>query len=188
MKIIIDAGHGPETPGKRSPDGRLREFHFNSAVAEAVKKRLVLDGHSVIFSHQKEADVPLHERTHLANRLKAELFISIHANAFGSAFNSSCGIECFTYTKPSAAAKTLAASLQNALVLATGRPDRGVKGADFAVLRDTSMPAVLIECGFMTNRIELELLKSENYRTSCAGAIVFAINCYQTALHSRRKA
>lgn len=188
MKIMLDAGHGPETPGKRSPDGRLREFHFNSAVADAVKKRLVLNGHLVLFSHQKDADVPLHERTNLANRLKVELFISIHANAYGSTFNPRCGIECFTYTNPSAAAKTLAASLQTALVLATGRPDRGVKKADFAVLRDTHMPAVLIECGFMTNQIELELLKSENYQNSCANAIAYAINCYQTAKNARRKA
>lgn len=188
MKIMIDAGHGPETPGKRSPDGRLREFHFNSAVADAVKKRLLLEGHTIFFSHQKDTDVPLYERTLLANRLKAELFISIHANAFGSSFNNSCGIESFTFTKPLVASKTLADSLQHALVLATGRPDRGVKGADFAVLRDTNMPAVLIECGFMTNRIELELLKSDNYRNSCANAIVFAINCYQTATNARRKA
>lgn len=188
MKIMIDAGHGPETPGKRSPDGRLREFHFTSAVAAAVKKRLLLGGHTVFFSHQEGSDVPLHERTQLANRLKAELFISIHANAFGSSFNNSCGIESFTFTNPLTAAKTLADFIQDALILATGRPNRGVKRADFAVLRDTSMPAVLIECGFMTNRTELELLKSENYRNSCANAIVFGINCYQTTMQTRRKA
>ncbi|WP_269078920.1 N-acetylmuramoyl-L-alanine amidase [Planococcus halocryophilus] len=49
MKILIDAGHGPNTPGKRSPDGKLREFYFNSAVAEEVKKQLSLDGH-LVFS------------------------------------------------------------------------------------------------------------------------------------------
>ena len=182
MKIMIDAGHGPNTPGKRSPDGRLREFHFNSAVADAVKKRLLLDGHTVFFSHQADADVPLLERTQLANRLKADLFISIHANAFGSSFNNSSGIETFTFTNPLAATKTLAASVHHALLLSTKRPDRGLKQADFAVLRNTHMPAILIECGFMTNRIELALLKSEIYRKSCANAIAFGINCYQTAL------
>ncbi|HSI68120.1 MAG TPA: N-acetylmuramoyl-L-alanine amidase [Planococcus sp. (in: firmicutes)] len=178
MKIIIDAGHGPNTPGKRSPDGKLREFQFNSAVAQEVKKRLVLDGHTVIFSHQEDRDVPLLERTRLANRMGADLFLSIHANAFGNAFNSANGIETFTYYKSSGESNRLAAFVQNALVLSTGRKNRGIKHADFAVLRDTAMPAILIECGFMTNREEAQLLKSSSYRRDCARAIVFGIGCY----------
>jgi N-acetylmuramoyl-L-alanine amidase len=177
MKIIVDAGHGPATPGKRSPDGRLREFHFNSAVAEELKKRLVLDGHTVIFSHSLEEDVPLFERTRLANRLQADLFLSIHANAAGSSFNTAEGIETFIYPNASAFSKKVSAAIQRSLVRSLKRADRGVKGADFAVLRDTRMPAVLIECGFMTNREELALLQSELYRKRCAGAIAFAVNC-----------
>lgn len=177
MKIIIDAGHGPHTHGKRSPDGRLREYHFNAAVAEEVKKRLVLDGHTVIFSHHTDVDVPLHERTQLANRLKADLFISIHANAFGSEFNGAQGIETFTFLQPQAASIQLAKAIQSALLLSTRRPDRGVKKADFAVLRDTRMPAVLVECGFMTHREELALLQSDAYRKRCASAIAFAVTC-----------
>lgn len=180
MKIIIDAGHGPNTAGKRSPDGRLREFHFNSAVADEVKKRLLLDGHTVIFSHHPEADVPLHERTQLANRLKADLFISIHANAAGSGFTGASGIETFIYSQPHADSKRLAEMVQLALCLSVKRRDRGVKKADFAVLRDTHMPAVLIECGFMTNREELALLQSAGYRRRCAAAIAFAVNCCET--------
>lgn len=178
MKIMLDAGHGPDTNGKRSPDGRLREFHFNSSVADELKKRLVLDGHTVFFSHQSGKDVPLHERTQLANRLKADLFVSIHANAFGSAFNSANGIETFTFTKPLAASVKLAQVIQQSLILSTGRKDRGVKRADFAVLRDTKMPAVLVECGFMTNRTEAALLLSDAYRKSCARAIAFGIGRY----------
>ncbi|MBZ5202480.1 N-acetylmuramoyl-L-alanine amidase [Planomicrobium chinense] len=177
MKIMIDAGHGPHTPGKRSPDGRIREFHFTSAVADEVKKRLMLDGHTVFFSHQPDQDVPLHERTALANRLRADLFVSIHANAFGSFFNETSGIETFTFTKPSTSAVKFAGCIQRALVMSTHRKDRGVKRADYAVLRDTMMPAVLIECGFMTNREEAELLKLDAYRKRCAGAIAFGISC-----------
>ena len=180
MKIIIDAGHGPETAGKRSPDGKLREFHFTSHVAEEVKKLLTFGGHTVIFSHQARFDVPLHERTQLANRLKADIFVSIHANAYGSSFNSANGVETFTYTKPQTATKKLAYFIHSSLLLSTGRKDRGIKQADFAVLRDTSMPAILIECGFMTNRLEADLLKSEAYRKSCARAIAFGINCYDS--------
>lgn len=177
MKIIVDAGHGPNTSGKRSPDGRLREFHFNSAVAEEVKKRLLLDGHTIIFSHQPDSDVPLAERIQLANRLQVDLFLSVHANASGSTFNAANGIETFIHPNASPFAKKVAAALQQALILSVKRRDRGVKRADFAVLRDTRMPAVLVECGFMTNREELALLQSDNYRKRCASAIAFAVNC-----------
>ncbi|WP_298832065.1 N-acetylmuramoyl-L-alanine amidase [uncultured Planococcus sp.] len=178
MKIMIDAGHGPDTPGKRSPDGRLREFHFNSAVAEEVKKRLVMDGHSVFFSHQNDVDVPLHERTALANRLKVDLFVSIHANAMGNSFNSANGLETFTYSRPQAVTRELAVKVQSSLLLVTGRKDRGVKQGDFAVLRDTHMPAILVECGFMTHKQEVELLKSAAYRKRCALGICFGIACF----------
>ncbi|TWT00081.1 N-acetylmuramoyl-L-alanine amidase [Planomicrobium sp. CPCC 101079] len=178
MKIMIDAGHGPETKGKRSPDGRLREFQFNSPVANEVKKQLKALGHTVIFSHQPNQDVPLDERTALANRLKVDLFISIHANAFGTGFNTVNGIETFTYSAASIGAKKLSSFIHQALVLSTGRKNRGQKQADFAVLRDTRMPAVLIECGFMTNQEELALLKSDAYQKRCARAIAFGIDCF----------
>lgn len=178
MKIMIDAGHGPDTPGKRSPDGRIREFHFTSAVAEEVKQRLIMDGHMVFFSHQSDQDVPLYERTLLANRLNADLFISIHANAMGHTFNDANGIETFTYTHPQKVSQQLAAAVQQSLILVTGRKNRGVKQADFAVLRDTQMPAILVECGFMTHKIEVELLKSLAYRKRCAQGICFGIACF----------
>ncbi|MGI2329396.1 N-acetylmuramoyl-L-alanine amidase family protein [Planococcus sp. YIM B11945] len=179
MKIMIDAGHGPETAGKRSPDGRMREFHFNSPVADELKRQLTAAGHTAIFSHHPSHDVPLNERIQLANRLKVDLFVSIHANAFGAAFNSANGIETYLYTQPQAASKRLGASIHQALVLSTGRKDRGLKYADFAVLRETKMPAVLVECGFMTNLQDLALLQSDAYRKRCARAIAFGIDCYQ---------
>lgn len=181
MKIMIDAGHGPDTPGKRSPDGRLREFHFNAAVAEEVKKRLLLDGHSVFFSHQNDLDVPLHERTALANRLKVDLFISIHANAAGHTFNSANGLETFVYSKPQPATRKLASLVHSSLLQATTRKDRGIKQGNFAVLRDTHMPAILVECGFMTHKQEVELLKSAAYRKRCAMGICFGITCFEAA-------
>ena len=179
MKIMIDAGHGPETAGKRSPDGRLREFQFNSAVAKEVKERLIQDGHSVFFSHQNDLDVPLHERTTLANRLKVDIFISIHANASGQTFNSAHGLETFIYSNPQQRTRKLAAAVQSSLVQVTGRKDRGLKQGDFAVLRDTHMPAILVECGFMTHKQEVELLKSAIYRKRCALGICFGIACFE---------
>lgn len=178
MKIVLDAGHGPNTLGKRTPDGRLKEFQFNVRVAEEAKKLLVTDGHTILFTHEKDNDVPLAERVKLANRLRADLFVSIHANAYGTSFNSANGIETYTYTNPLPASKKLASFVHQSLLLATGRKDRGVKKANFFILRETVMPAILIECGFMTNREEAALLESERYRLSCARAVAFGINCY----------
>ncbi len=175
MKIIIDAGHGPATPGKRTPDGRMREFHFNAAVAELVKKQLSTEEHNVLFSHRPDKDVPLFERTRFANRSGADLFVSIHANASGEGFNAAEGIESFIYPGASIKTRKIGELLQQSLVMATGRKNRGLKTADFAVLRDTAMPAVLVECGFMTHRTEAALLQTTEYRKRCAHAICFAV-------------
>src|SRR5690606_16940342 len=99
--IILDAGHGPETPGKRTPDGSLREFQFNRAVAELVSGYLEKEGFMILVSHHSARDVPLHERTNYANKQKADAFISIHANAYGSSWNDANGIETYIYPRAS---------------------------------------------------------------------------------------
>ncbi|WP_056832567.1 N-acetylmuramoyl-L-alanine amidase [Psychrobacillus sp. FJAT-21963] len=175
LKIMLDAGHGPETLGKRTPDGKMKEFEFNNAVVGFLKDELKNCGVIVLVSHPGNLDIPLYERTTLANKLEVDAFISIHANAFGSTWNNTSGIETFTYSKASAQSKLLAKSIQDALCSITKGKNRGVKQADFAVLRDTKMPAVLVECGFMTNKIEAALLQSRTYRILCAKAIAFAI-------------
>lgn len=176
--IMIDAGHGPETAGKRSPDGTLREFTFNSAVAQTVKRLLVAEGVSVHFSHDPHRDVPLHECTSKANQLGVDAFVSIHANAYGNSYNEANGIETYVYPTGSRDSFLLANIVQSSLISAVQRKDRGVKQANFAVLRDTKMPAILVECGFMTNRTELMLLMNKAYREQCARAIAFGILCY----------
>ncbi|MEJ8547211.1 N-acetylmuramoyl-L-alanine amidase [Brevibacillus borstelensis] len=178
MRVAIDAGHGPDTPGKRTPDDSMREFHFNSVVARYIRDELQqYDGVETLFTHADDGsrDVPLKERTDKANGWKADVFVSIHANAYGNTWNDANGIETFVYTSRPAAAVKLADAVQCALVRATGRRDRGGKAGDLHVLRETNMTAILVECGFMTNREEAELLKSDTYRRKCATAIVQAI-------------
>jgi len=178
MKIVIDAGHGPDTPGKRSPDESLREYQFNSVVARYVADELLhgYGGVEILMTHSDARDVPLGERTDKANAWGSNLFVSIHANAYGKGeWNDVKGIETYVYTtRPSAAVK-LAEVVQRNLVQTTGRPNRGVKTANFHVLRETKMTAILVECGFMTNREECALLKTDEYRRKCASAIVSAI-------------
>jgi N-acetylmuramoyl-L-alanine amidase len=178
MRIVIDAGHSFSTPGKRSPDGSLREYQFNSAVARYAADRLFTgyEGVDIMLTHDDSRDVPLKERTDRANAWKADLFVSIHANAYGDGgWNDAKGIETYVYTTRPAAALRLAEAVHRNLIRATGRPDRGVKTANFHVLRETKMTAILVECGFMTNREEAELLKSDAYRRKCAEAIVTGI-------------
>lgn len=176
MQIMLDAGHGYQTPGKRSPDG-MREYEFNRAVATEAKKLLQQYEHvHVLYAHSDEQDVPLKTRTDLANRSNVDVYISIHANAFGHGdWTSPSGIETYIYPTKPPIANELANKIQHQLIAATGLRNRGVKTANFHVLRETKMDAVLIECGFMTNQHDQKLLRSEASRKKIASAIVLAI-------------
>jgi len=175
MKISLDSGHGINTQGKRTPDG-MHEWEFNSQVAMYAMAEL--DKYEDIELQRVDdvsgkIDVPLSTRTDKANSWGADVYISVHANAFGTGgWNNTSGIETFTYPTASRESFVLAKLVQDELVKATKRNDRGIKTANFAVLRETSMPAILVECGFMTNKEEATLLKSDSYRKTCASAIV----------------
>jgi len=178
MKIMLDSGHSLITPGKQSPDG-MKEFEFNSAVAAYAKA--LLEGYenvTVYTAHDPtgKLDVPLETRTDRANQLNVDVYVSIHANAFGSGgWNAASGIETFVYSTKPKGSYELAIKIQNNLLRASGLPNRGVKTADFHVLRETKMDAVLAECGFMTNKTDLNKLKSDSYRRAVAEAIVEAL-------------
>jgi N-acetylmuramoyl-L-alanine amidase len=175
MKIMLDAGHGYNTPGKRSPDG-LREYEFTRAVANYARRLLEsYQDVNVFFSHSDERDVPLQVRTTSANTHNVDLFVSIHANAYGTTWNSANGIETFVYITKPPRSYELAQKIQRHLVNLTGLRNRGVKTANFQVLRETKMDSVLVECGFYTNPEEIKLIRSESYRRTCAEAITKAI-------------
>ncbi|MEI2356400.1 N-acetylmuramoyl-L-alanine amidase [Mesobacillus zeae] len=175
MKIMLDAGHGYNTTGKRSPNG-MREYEFNKAVANHARGLLECYRNvTVYFAHSDERDVTLRERTKSANHLDVDLYISIHANAFGGGWSDAGGIETYIYLSKPPRAYALAQKIQRNAIAATGLRNRGVKTADFHDLRETIMDAVLVEAGFMTNPDESKLLRSESYRKKIAGAIVAAI-------------
>ena len=169
MLVCIDAGHAESTAGKRSFDGTLREYEFNRAVAVLLKYHLNRHGIETIFSCDLDIyeDVSLSERCRVANNAKADLFISIHANAYGTTWNNANGWEIFHH-KNSANGKRLAGAIQKTSIALLGLRDRGVKISDFTVLTKTNMPAVLIEHGFYTNKEECEKLKDVEFRKKCA--------------------
>lgn len=174
MHLLLDPGHGPTTPGKRSPDGRLREFECTYQIALFVQQ-LVQGKMKCTLTTTGKRDVPLWERSQLANQLQVDIFLSIHANAYGSHWNAVSGIETYVSKGASVISTQLAAAVQSQLVKATGRLDRGVKRAEFHVLTRTKMPAILVEVGFMTNRVESALLLTEAYQRTCARAIARAL-------------
>jgi N-acetylmuramoyl-L-alanine amidase len=170
--IALCDGHGLETPGKRTPtlpDGSyMKENEFNRRVVELLTKHLQRCGFAVLLVAPTDADTPLKARTDTANKARADLYVSIHANATGGeGWTSARGIETFHYPG-SVKGKQAAEIIQRNLLAGTPLPNRGVKQADFHVLRETTMPAVLIEAAFMTNREDAKLLMSEVYRSECA--------------------
>ncbi|MBN1182133.1 MAG: N-acetylmuramoyl-L-alanine amidase [Bacteroidales bacterium] len=160
---ILDNGHGKATAGKRSPkldDGRqLLEYEYNrKIVAKLIEKLNVasIDNHNLV--PETEGDISLEERVKRANDLtsaKPKMYVSIHGNAYGSgsSWTSPNGIETYYYTS-SLKGRRMARIFQEHLIEEVGWNDRGIKTANFYVLKYTDMPAVLSENGFYTNKDE----------------------------------
>lgn len=165
--VYLDAGHGIDTAGKRSPDGSLLEYEFNRDVANRIEDILIRYDVEVI-SYYSDADTPLTQRCNMANMFKADYFVSIHANAYGETWNDANGWEIYVVSKGGKAEELAKKIHKHSQEL--GLKDRGIKTANFQVLTDTNMPAVLIEHGFYTNKEECEKLKDSNFRQKCAEA------------------
>ncbi len=188
--VLIDPGHGAETPGKRSPDGTLREYEFNRDVARRLQKHLQAANMEARLTVTDDSDMPLHRRTKQAQELKNKgydvLLLSIHANAAGRNCSSAHGIE--TYSNH--LGDPIAENIQRRLVARTGRSDRGVKHAYLHITRESTrigIPGILVELGFMTNRQECLLLKDPVYRETCATALSSAISEVMSDLQDKAK-
>ncbi|MDQ1003952.1 N-acetylmuramoyl-L-alanine amidase [Neobacillus niacini] len=171
VRVMLDSGHDINTPGKRALDGSMKEFEFNRAVTEKVYWLLEeYEGVELFLSHDlyDGIDDSLKTRTDKANKLNADCFISIHANAGAT---SARGIETFVYPKAGQETVKLASLIHEHVLWLTKQKNRGIKTADFAVLRDTNMKSALLELGFFTNTEDLKLLKSDSYRALCAEGI-----------------
>ncbi len=182
MLIAIDNGHGLNTPGKRTPSfpktGQvIKEWEFNYSTAKRLGNLLRYNGFNIIYVSDTDQDTPLSVRTKKANNVKADLFVSIHFNAYQEAWGNHGGIETYHYPN-STKGKELADLVQDELIKETGLRNRGVKSANFQVLRETNMVSVLAECGFMDNLDEAKLMLDENYQLKCARAIAKGICKY----------
>ncbi|BAQ10650.1 N-acetylmuramoyl-L-alanine amidase [Bacillus sp. OxB-1] len=164
VKIVMDAGHGLPTPGKRSPDGE-KEWDFNNQVVLACIAKLQSYGGVDVLRVDDPTgrrDVPLRERTDRANRWQADVYVAVHHNANSGTWGDWSGVETYTYDHPQANPKSvdLARLVHPRIVRAMGLADRGLKRANLHVLRETAMPAILTEGGFMDSTIDILALRS----------------------------
>ncbi|MFS0722586.1 N-acetylmuramoyl-L-alanine amidase [Paenibacillus sp. 1P07SE] len=171
-KVVIDAGHGGRDPGAISITKR-QEKEFNLSVA--LKIKALLDKEPRIQPYMTRSDdtfVELADRAKFANDLKADLFLSIHANSFRPEVT---GTETY-YNRQSS--RAFADVMHKHLVKATGLPDRKVRQANFAVIRQTTMPAILIEAGYLSNRHDDSVLAKNEVRDRIAQEMVAGIKSY----------
>ena len=171
VKICLDPGHGGKDPGAVGPNN-LKESEVVLLAAHIIKSELK-DKQKMIMTRTSDVQVPLANRAEFANREGADFFVSLHCNAFiDPAAN---GIE--TYHFPgSDIGKDLATAIQKDLVNATGLRNRGVKEGRFFVLKQTQMPAVLVELAFISNPEEERLLGSVPWVVNAARAIARTVS------------
>ena len=175
MRICIDPGHsGPMEPGACAAG--YTEAALNLAIAYRLGSELAGKGYDVIYTRSGDIlDDGLAFRADIANQVTADLFISIHCNAAES--TAAHGVEVFSYPG-SLSGHRLAECLQLELAALAYTANRGVKEADFAVLRLTNMPAVLVECGFLTSDYDRAIFTSTDGQQLIGKAIVSGIETY----------
>lgn len=171
--IVLDPGHGGLDRG--AGDEELPEKFVNLEIALHLEEILRERGFEVAITRSDDTFIPLWERAALANALEADLFVSIHNN---SAVDSAAqGTETY-YLPKQPNNLMLAQAVQRELVRALKRRDRGVKSNNFWVLRDSEVPAILVEVSFLSNPEERALLAQESYRKAAAEAIALGIVQY----------
>jgi N-acetylmuramoyl-L-alanine amidase len=162
--VVLDPGHGGSDPGAC---GKLDTYEkeVNLAVAIRLKGLLEQAGVNVILTRTGDQFIGLYERAYLANRHRANLFISIHSNSHPNP--NIHGIEVFHYPRMKQSNR-LAAKILDSLSRSTGLQKLGVKSNNFVVIRETVMPGILVELGFLSNYTEERSLKSAEFRDKAA--------------------
>lgn len=182
--VVIDPGHGSYSTKGYDPgavgSGGQHESDVVLDIGSRVEKLLTEKGIRVIMTRGKEANITLEDRAHIANEVCADAFVSIHANS--SVSSTLNGTTTYYYAPLGTDLETqrkvrqyLAESIQNKMLEALGRKNLGVREQNFAVLRYTSVPSVLVETAFISNPEEEKLLADDQFRGEAAQAIAEGI-------------
>lgn len=194
--IFLDPGHGGKDPG--AVYNGLREKDLNMQIYRKLRSELERLGYTVLTSRDKDEFVDfVTERSQMANKTDADFFISIHFNASGVRGQSRSGVETYIYEADEdlpprinkeahdnplrmSESKRLAENLHASIIEKSGAKDRGIRGASFAVLRETAKPAVLLELGYMDGP-ESKKISDSAYQDKLVAGIVSGIqNFYKT--------
>jgi len=202
MRVLyVDAGHGMDTSGKRTPiftkgffkGESIREFEFNRVVASEFSKFAKSEGYTIVEVYDKvqDEDISLSERSEKANRhyksnvnnRNKAVFISFHYNAYDGKWGTNGGGYETHHHDKSTQGKKIANYIQPELsplhnVNSEPMRDRGVKASNFHVLRETYMPAVLLECGFMDVYEEAMMMLDINFIRKVAKKVFVGIKKY----------
>ncbi|WP_024614768.1 N-acetylmuramoyl-L-alanine amidase, partial [Clostridium sp. Ade.TY] len=172
-KVFIDPGHGGHDDGASSFG--LKEDELNLKIGLKIQKKLEAKGIEVKMSRTSDEYLSLDERAKMANEYGADIFVSNHINSFEK--DSAYGIETY-YHRDKSPHKPLSDNIQENAIKETGAFNRGVKNANFAVLRESEMTSSLFEAGFISNKVESDKLKDDKYQEKIANAIVDGIDKY----------
>lgn len=230
--VVIDAGHGGKDPGAIGKQAKEKDIVLNVALKLGGYIKEKMPDVNVIYTRTKDVFVPLNKRAEIANKNKADLFISIHANAISTP--KIYGAETFVLGLHRTKENLEVAKLENSVIVLeedytttyegfdpnsaesyiifelmqnihidqsiymaslvqkqfkerVGRRDRGVKQAGFLVLRQATMPSVLVELGFLTNNTEEKFIASERGQTYMASAIFRAVRDYKNEFDAKSK-
>jgi N-acetylmuramoyl-L-alanine amidase len=173
--VVIDPGHGGGDPGAVGING-LQEKVAVLSVSTQVAQQLHQKGIRAVLTRYSDREIDLAPRVATAERVNADIFVSIHANSISLSRQDISGLESYYYA--SAKGYRLARAIHNRILGNTNMQDRGIRQARFYVVRRTSMPSVLIEIGFVTGAQDAARLSSAPQRTKLAEAIVQGILDY----------
>jgi len=169
VTVVIDAGHGGYDRGG-IPGQRVSEKDMTLDVARRLKSVLAASGYRVVMTRDSDVFVPLGTRCAIANSQRNAIFVSVHFNS--ATRRGASGIETYFYSRDSL---SLASAIHHYVAGGAPSDNRGVRRRGYYVLRRTNMPAVLVECGFLTNPTEAAYAQNASYRQKLAEAIASGV-------------
>ena len=179
--VVVDAGHGGIDGGAVGVDSGVVEAQLNLSYAYALKAELEARGISVVLTRTDENALASGKKADMAARSKimngsnADIVVSLHMNKFRD--RAACGPMAF-YMKGSEQSKLLATDVIKGVCDALGRPTRLANPADYYVIRESDTPAVLVECGFLSNKNDEALVQTEDYRNALVRGLADGIEAY----------
>lgn len=180
--IVIDAGHGGPDGGTQWSNPPVSEKDLTLKIARQTARLLSAEGAAVIMTRNDDTKIPLTERPAIATRSKADVFISIHINS-NQLNNSRSGTITFFHNQ-NPICILLATCIQSEIVKVSGLPGLGtwsdtrIYKSGFSVLRNATVPAVLIECGFLNHKTDRERMMSAEFQSQAAAAIVKGLKVF----------